>query len=474
MPPSASGAISRPPAAARQPARALPGVDLRHEAGAIVLQFGTPSPGAWTAAFTAAVAGLVAQCRADARARAVVLTGPHLFDDTTEHPDISPLLATLTAPGHPVVAAITRCATGIGLELALACQARTATPSACIALPGILRGVLPTNGGTTRLARLVAPGAALEMLAFGTSVPAPLAHRLGLLDALSEDPVCAALVATPAPPPPPRHLDPRPLHALLRRRAPGEAAPQAALQALSQALALPSQRALAEARQLSASLAASAQGQALRHAALAEAAPPPDAAEAAVLRWALLREAIHLVDEGGTPQQVDLALRRFGFHTPPLAAADRDGLDQVARSCVDARPDAWQLYSPLLDLLLDAGRTGRAAGAGWYRYALGDPRPQPDPALAPLLAESARATCRRRHEVAEPEIVARCIAALAGSAAALIERGMPRLAVDALSLQLGFPRWRGGIWHHVLATGPATIAAQLAAMPTAPPSPLTA
>lgn len=446
-------------------------MDLWHEAGTIVLQFGMASPGAWSAAFTAAVAGLLAQCRADARARSVVLAGPRLFDDTADQPDISPLIAAIVAPGHPVVAAIAGDATGIGLELALACQARTAAPAACLALPGILRGALPTNGGIARLARLVAPGAALEMLAFGSPVPAPLALRLGLLDAVADNPVAAALAVDPAAPPPPRPLDPRPLHAALRRRAPGQAAPQAALQALVQALGLPPQRALAEARQLAASLAASAQGQALRHAALAEAAPPSPAA-AAALRWALLREAIHLVDEGAAPQQVDLALRRFGFCTPPLAAADRDGLDHVAQSCVDARPDAWQRYSPLLDLLLDAGRTGCAAGTGWYRYAPGDPRPQPDPALAPLLAESARAACRRRRAVAEPEIVARCIAALAGGAAALIERGAAPLAVDALSLHLGFPRWRGGIWHHVLASGPAGFAARLAAMPTAPPWPL--
>jgi hypothetical protein len=35
-------------------------------------------------------------------------------------------------------------------------------------------------------------------------------------------------------------------------------------------------------------------------------------------------------------------------------------------------------------------------------------------------------------------------------------------------LALGFPRWRGGIWHHAQATGPAAIATRLAAMPTAP------
>ena len=59
-----------------------------------------------------------------------------------------------------------------------------------------------------------------------------------------------------------------------------------------------------------------------------------------------------------------------------------------------------------------------------------------------------------------------------GGAAALIAQGRAALEVDGVSLALGFPRWRGGIWHHVRAVGPAGIAARLAAMPTAaPPAP---
>ena len=474
MPPSAPGAIRRHTAARRRPSAVLPGIDLEHVSGAIVLRFGTPSPGEWSGPFTTAVAGLLGHCRADARARTVVLTGPRLFGATSGQADITPLIAAIAATGHHVVAAIPGCAMGTGLELALACHARTATLAGRLGFPGILRGTLPLNGGIARLARLLAPEAALEMLGFGTPLPAPLAQRLGLLDAVAADPIGIALATQPMPPGPPPHLDPRPLHALLRRRAPGEAAPQAALQAIALALGLPPQRALAETRQLAATLAAAPQGHALRHAAAAEAAAPETPEATTALRWALLREAIHLVDEGATPQAVDLALRRFGFRTAPLTAADQEGLDRIAQTCIDPRPDAWHRYSPLLDLLLDAGRTGRAARAGWYRYAQADPRPLPDPALAPLLAESARAACRRRRPMEEAEITARCIAALAGATATWISRGLAPLAADAISLQLGFPRWRGGIWHHVQASGPATIAARLAAMPTAPPSPLSA
>ena len=456
MPPSVQGAIRRHASAPRRSAShaALPGVELHLAGRDLVLRFGTPAPGTWTRSFTAEVAQLVARCRADARAARLVLTGARLFDDDDGHPDLSPLLDAIAAPGIPVHADMPGDAMGSGLELALACHTRAAAPDAKLGFPGIRAGRLPVNGGIARLVRLVAPEAVLEMVAFATQVPAPLAMRLGLTGVSGERA--------------PARIDPRPLHAALRRRAPGEAAPQAALQALLHALAMPPQRALAETRTLAGALAASPQGEALRHATRAAAIPPaPDAL--ARLRWSLLREAIHLVDEGAAPQAVDLALRRFGFTVPPLAAADRDGLDVVAQACVDPDPDAWRHYSPLLDLLIDAGRTGRAAGAGWYRYDPADPRPRPDPALLPLLAESAASARRRRCAMDEAEITARCLAALAGGAAALIAGGHASLAVDGLSLALGFPRWRGGIWHYVQATGPASIAARLAAMPTAAP-----
>ena len=70
MPPSAPGAIRRHTAARRRPSAVLPGIDLEHVSGAIVLRFGTPSPGEWNSAFITAVAGLLSHCRADASAAA--------------------------------------------------------------------------------------------------------------------------------------------------------------------------------------------------------------------------------------------------------------------------------------------------------------------------------------------------------------------------------------------------------------------
>jgi 3-hydroxyacyl-CoA dehydrogenase len=71
---------------------------------------------------------------------------------------------------------------GGGLELALACDYRVATPAAKIGLPEIRLGLVPGAGGTQRLPRLIGARAALELMLKGSSIPAERAHELGILD----------------------------------------------------------------------------------------------------------------------------------------------------------------------------------------------------------------------------------------------------------------------------------------------------
>ena len=81
----------------------------------------------------------------------------------------------------PTIAAINGHALGGGLELALACTFRIASERAKLGLPEVTLGILPGNGGTQRLARLVGMGQALEMVLTGTPVEAPDALRMGLV-----------------------------------------------------------------------------------------------------------------------------------------------------------------------------------------------------------------------------------------------------------------------------------------------------
>jgi enoyl-CoA hydratase/carnithine racemase len=83
---------------------------------------------------------------------------------------------------QPVIAAIRGDALGSGLELALACDIRIGTESSRFGLPQIREGLIPSDGGTQRLPRLIGPGKAMEMILTGESIDAGEACRLGLLN----------------------------------------------------------------------------------------------------------------------------------------------------------------------------------------------------------------------------------------------------------------------------------------------------
>lgn len=93
----------------------------------------------------------------------------------------------------PVLAAINGYALGGGLELALACDLRIASPSASFGLPEIKLGIFPGAGGTIRLPRLIGPGRAKMMIYTGKTINAEKALNWGLIDGIEDDPLAVAL-----------------------------------------------------------------------------------------------------------------------------------------------------------------------------------------------------------------------------------------------------------------------------------------
>ncbi|MDH6114700.1 enoyl-CoA hydratase/carnithine racemase [Kitasatospora sp. MAP12-15] len=82
----------------------------------------------------------------------------------------------------PVVAAVTGYALGGGCELALCADIRIAGENAKLGQPEILLGLIPGAGGTQRLARLVGPAKAKDLIFTGRMVRADEALRIGLVD----------------------------------------------------------------------------------------------------------------------------------------------------------------------------------------------------------------------------------------------------------------------------------------------------
>ena len=93
----------------------------------------------------------------------------------------------------PTVAAVNGYCMGGGLDLALACRVRVASPGAVFAHPGARLGLITGWGGTRRLPRLVGPARALEMFTTARRLSAAEALEFGLVDELAGDALALAV-----------------------------------------------------------------------------------------------------------------------------------------------------------------------------------------------------------------------------------------------------------------------------------------
>jgi enoyl-CoA hydratase/carnithine racemase len=99
------------------------------------------------------------------------------------------LMATIENFPAPVYAAISGYCMGGGLDLALSCHRRIASPNAIFAHRGAALGLITGWGGTQRLPRLIGKARAVEMFVAAEKVSAAQALRMGLIDRIAEDPI---------------------------------------------------------------------------------------------------------------------------------------------------------------------------------------------------------------------------------------------------------------------------------------------
>ena len=114
------------------------------------------------------------------------------FDRAPEPPHLPEVLRRIELSPVPWIAAVHGAALGGGAEILLACRYRIARPDATLGLPEVTLGVVPGAGGTQRLPRLVGMPAALDLIPTGRAVSGDAALRIGLVDALADDPVALA------------------------------------------------------------------------------------------------------------------------------------------------------------------------------------------------------------------------------------------------------------------------------------------
>lgn len=84
----------------------------------------------------------------------------------------------------PVIAAINGFALGGGCELSMSCDIRLCADTAVFGQPETGLGITPGFGGTQRLARLVSPGMAKQLIYSAKNIKADEAYRIGLVNAV--------------------------------------------------------------------------------------------------------------------------------------------------------------------------------------------------------------------------------------------------------------------------------------------------
>ncbi|MCC8182681.1 MAG: enoyl-CoA hydratase/isomerase family protein [Clostridiales bacterium] len=84
----------------------------------------------------------------------------------------------------PVIAAVNGFALGGGNELAMSCDIRICSDNAVFGQPEVGLGITPGFGGTQRLARLVSPGMAKQLIYTARNIKADEALRIGLVNAV--------------------------------------------------------------------------------------------------------------------------------------------------------------------------------------------------------------------------------------------------------------------------------------------------
>jgi 3-hydroxyacyl-CoA dehydrogenase len=181
-----------------------------------------------------------------------------------------------------------------------------------------------------------------------------------------------------------------------------------------------------------------------------------------------------LLEDGASVEEIDAVMRGAGFLLGPYQLDDLAGLDSASarlrRLAADRNPA--MRYVAVADRLREAGRLGRRAGRGYYRYDEAGRPGQPDAEVAAIVAEERARKGIVPRKVGPAEIRRKALAAMANEGARLVAEGVALRPSDVDVVMLhgfGFPRWLGGPMQWADETGLLALRADLRAWAAAEP-----
>ncbi len=174
---------------------------------------------------------------------------------------------------------------------------------------------------------------------------------------------------------------------------------------------------------------------------------------------AYINEAGWILQEGARIEDIDRAMKQWGFPVGPMKLVDEVGMDvalKAAKTLQDAFSQRWDAPTALKAVAAD-GRKGRKNNKGFYDYPA-NPH-EVDETVYDLLPGG-----RERKDVDAETIQQRCWLAMLNECAYCLQEGIvehPRDVDIGVIFGLGFPPFRGGILRYADSVGLPNVAGQM-------------
>jgi len=161
------------------------------------------------------------------------------------------------------------------------------------------------------------------------------------------------------------------------------------------------------------------------------------------------RQAGEIILQGATPYQVDNALLKFGMPMGPFQMNDLVGLDLGwrARQLAGVKPEDVPITARVADKLCNMERFGQKTNRGYYIYPEGSRAGQADPEVIELVEQTSAELGITRREIADEEVLKRCLYPLINEGARILEDGIAIRPCDIDIVYIngyGFPEVTGG------------------------------